>query len=162
MKLFTELQKIGKALLTPVAVLPAAGLLLALGNKLGIPLMEQTGGIIFSNLPLLFCVGVAVGLTNDGIAGLASIVAFLVMNTVMGITAGVTPEMIGQNPAYASIMGIPTLQTGVFGGLVAGVIAAIMFKKFYNIELPAYLGFFAGKRFVPIVTAGSSFIILRK
>lgn len=59
MKLFTELQKIGKALLTPVAVLPAAGLLLALGNKLGIPLMEQTGGIIFSNLPLLFCVGVA-------------------------------------------------------------------------------------------------------
>ena len=159
MKLFTELQKIGKALLTPVAVLPAAGLLLALGNKLGIPLMEQTGGIIFSNLPLLFCVGVAVGLTNDGIAGLASIVAFLVMNTVMGITAGVTPEMIGKNPAYASIMGIPTLQTGVFGGLVAGVIAAIMFKKFYNIELPAYLGFFAGKRFVPIITAAVAFII---
>ena len=159
MKLFSELQKIGKALLTPVAVLPAAGLLLALGNKLHIPLMEQTGGVIFANLPLLFCVGVAVGLANDGIAGLAAIVAFLVMNTTIGIVAGITSDMIGKNPAYASVMGIPTLQTGVFGGLVAGVIAAVMFKKFYNIELPAYLGFFAGKRFVPIVTALVAFII---
>ena len=159
MKIFTELQKIGKALLTPVAVLPAAGLLLALGNKFQIPLMEQTGGIIFANLPLLFCVGVAVGLTNDGIAALAAITAFLVMNVTMGLVAGVTADMIGKNPAYASVMGIPTLQTGVFGGLVAGILAAIMFKKFYNIKLPAYLGFFAGKRFVPIVTAAAAFLI---
>jgi PTS system D-glucosamine-specific IIC component len=162
MKAFKQLQKIGKALMTPVAILPAAGLLLAFGQPqvLNSPLMAEAGGIIFANLPLLFAVGSAIGLAGgDGVAALASIVAFLIMNITMGMVAGVTSEMIGTNPAYANVLGIPTLQTGVFGGIIAGVIAAIMFNKFYNIELPDFLGFFAGKRFVPIVTAVTAFVV---
>ncbi|MGL4944832.1 MAG: PTS transporter subunit EIIC, partial [Fusobacteriaceae bacterium] len=94
MKLFAQVQKIGKALMTPIAILPAAGLLLAFGNKLGIPMMENAGGIIFANLPLLFAVGAAIGLVGgDGIAALAAVVSILVMNVTVGMTAGVTPEM---------------------------------------------------------------------
>ncbi|RDY28565.1 PTS sugar transporter subunit IIA [Romboutsia weinsteinii] len=171
-KLFGVLQKIGKSLMLPVAILPAAGLLLGIGNALGseallaqlpglasgiLPLiasiMEGCGQIIFDNLPLLFAVGVAVGLTEgEGVAGLAAIVGFLVMNKAMGIMGGVTPEMTN-SPMYASVVGIPSIQTGVFGGIIIGIIAANLYKKFYKIELPQYLGFFAGKRFVPIATA---------
>ncbi len=162
MKGFGILQKIGKALMTPVALLPAAGLLLAFGqeNVLNIPIMAQAGGVIFANLPLLFAVGVGIGLAGgDGVAALASIVAFLIMNITMGSVAGVTAEMAATNPAYAEILGIPTLQTGVFGGIIAGIIGATMYNKFYKIELPPFLGFFAGKRFVPIVTAFLAFAV---
>lgn len=172
-KSFGVLQQVGKALMLPVALLPAAGLLLAFGNMFQNPqflgavpaldvawfqglarVMEQAGGIIFSNLALLFAVGVAVGLADgEGVAGLAAIVGFLIMNVTMGLIVGITPETVGSSKAYASVLGIPTLQTGVFGGIIVGVIAAQLYKKFYNIELPPYLGFFAGKRFVPIVTA---------
>jgi len=159
-KIFSEVQKVGKALMTPVAILPAAGLFLAFGNKLGIPLMEQAGGIIFANLPLLFAVGVAIGLVGgDGVAALASVVAILIMNTTMGIVSGAEAGIKAGNPAYAMVMGVPTLQTGVFGGLIAGIIAAICYKKFYKTELPPFLGFFAGKRLVPIVTAVVAFLI---
>lgn len=177
-KLFGVLQKVGKALMLPVALLPAAGILLGVSNALANPdiiarmpflandmvqlvvsIMENSGQIIFDNLPLLFAVGTAVGLTEgEGVAGLAAIVGFLVMNKSMGIMAGVTPDMMG-NPMYASVLGIPTLQTGVFGGIIIGIIAASLYKKFYKIELPQYLGFFAGKRFVPIVTAASAILI---
>lgn len=162
MKAFAKLQKIGKALMTPVAILPAAGLLLAFGqpNVLNSNLMAQAGGVIFGNLPLLFAVGSAIGLAGgDGVAGLASIVSLLIMNTVMGITTGAADQIAAGSKAYAMVLGIPTLQTGVFGGLVAGIIAAFMYNKFYKIELPAYLGFFAGKRFVPIATAAVSFLV---
>ena len=172
-KSFGILQQVGKALMLPVALLPAAGLLLAFGNAFQNPaaisimpfldnhvihamakIMEQAGGIIFSNLSLLFAVGVAVGLSGgEGVAGLAAIVGFLIMNVTMGIVTGITPDMIAGNPAYSSVLGIPTLQTGVFGGIIVGILAAQVYKRFYNIELPSYLGFFAGKRFVPIVTA---------
>ncbi|MBC2582854.1 glucose-specific PTS transporter subunit IIBC [Clostridium sp. DJ247] len=173
-KSFGVLQQIGKALMLPVALLPAAGLLLAFGNTFHQPqflntfpvlnahwfqvlatIMEQAGGIIFGNLSLLFAVGVAVGLAGgEGVAGLAAIVGFLIMNVTMGIVAGVTPEVLAtKDPSFASVVGIPTLQTGVFGGIIIGVIAAQLYKKFFNIELPSYLGFFAGKRFVPIVTS---------
>lgn len=184
-KLFGVLQKVGKALMLPVALLPAAGILLGVSNALANPeliakmpflandtfqlivsIMEKSGGIIFSNLPLIFAVGVAVGLTEgEGVAALAAIVGFLVMNTSMGIMAGATPELAGMvpgikaNPMYASVMGVPTLQTGVFGGIIMGVVSASLYKKFYKIELPQYLGFFAGKRFVPIVTAASAILI---
>lgn len=184
-KLFGVLQKVGKALMLPVALLPAAGILLGVSNALANPqlielmpfldnntfqliikIMENSGGVIFGNLALLFAVGVAVGLTEgEGVAGLAAIVGFLVMNTSMGIMAGVTPEMAGMvpgvkgNPMYAGVMGIPTLQTGVFGGIIIGIIAAGLYKKYYKLELPPYLGFFAGKRFVPIVTAASAILI---
>jgi len=160
MKAFKQLQKIGKALMTPVAILPAAGLFLAFGTKFNLPLMSQAGNIVFANLPLLFAVGAAIGLAGgDGVAGLAAVVAILIMNVTMGLVAGVTPDLVGTSPAYANVLGIPTLQTGVFGGLIAGIIAALMYKKFYNIELPDFLGFFAGKRFVPIATAVVAFIV---
>ncbi|MGL5347707.1 MAG: glucose-specific PTS transporter subunit IIBC [Peptostreptococcaceae bacterium] len=184
-KLFGVLQKVGKALMLPVALLPAAGILLGVSNALANPdivanvpflandvvqlvvkIMESSGQIIFDNLPLLFAVGTAVGLTEgEGVAGLAAIVGFLVMNKSMGIMAGVTPELAGMvpgikgNPMYASVLGIPTLQTGVFGGIIIGIVASGLYKKFYKIELPQYLGFFAGKRFVPIVTAASAILI---
>lgn len=163
MKLFAQVQKIGKALMTPVAILPAAGLFLAFGqpNVLNLPLMAEAGNIIFGNLPLLFAVGAAIGLVGgDGVAGLAAIVAILVMNTTMGIQTHAADQLAAGNTlAFAKVMGIPTLQTGVFGGLIAGIIAAVCYNKFYKTELPAFLGFFAGKRLVPIVTALVAFIV---
>ncbi len=160
MKAFAEIQKIGKALMTPVAILPAAGLFLAFGNKLNIPLMEQAGQIIFSNLPLLFAVGAAIGLVGgDGVAALSAVVAILIMNTTMGIVADASAGIAAGESAYGMVMGIPTLQTGVFGGLIAGIIAAVCYKKFYKTELPAFLGFFAGKRLVPIMTAVLAFLV---
>lgn len=170
---FGVLQKVGKALMLPVALLPAAGILLALGHALQNPqltdripflrldhivlisqIMEQSGSVVFSNLPLLFAVGVAVGLVGgDGVAGLAAIIGYLIMNVTIGTTLGITAEMTLADPGYVSVLGIPTLQTGVFGGIIVGVIAALLYKKYFTIQLPAYLGFFAGKRFVPIITA---------
>jgi glucose-specific phosphotransferase system IIBC component len=175
---FGVLQQIGKSLMLPVALLPAAGILLALGNAFQNPallnifpglehihgfaqVMEQAGGVIFGNLSLLFAVGVAVGLTGgEGVAGLAAIVGFLIMNVTIGLVAGITPEIVAsKNPAYAMVLGIPSLQTGVFGGIIVGILSSALYKRFYNIELPSYLGFFAGKRFVPIATALSALIL---
>jgi PTS system D-glucosamine-specific IIC component len=178
-KAFGVLQKVGKALMLPVAILPAAGILLAFGNALQNPtllekapflnngaiemiasVMEQSGGIIFGNLALLFAVGVAIGLAGgEGVAGLAAIVGFLIMNVTMGTVLGISAEDLKGSLEYASVLGIPTLQTGVFGGIIVGILAAAMYNKFYEIELPSYLGFFAGKRFVPIVTAASSLVL---
>jgi len=180
-KAFGILQKVGKSLMLPVALLPAAGLLLAFGNMFQNPeflasapffdagwfqmvakVMEQSGDVIFGNLALLFAVGVAVGLADgEGVAGLAAIVGFLIMNKTLGIVAGVTPDLIGgtAHPEFASVLGIPTLQTGVFGGIVIGITAAQLYKRYYKIELPSYLGFFQGKRFVPIVTAVAAIVI---
>jgi glucose PTS system EIICBA or EIICB component len=178
-KLFGVLQKVGKALMLPVAILPAAGILLAFGNALQNPtlldiapflhshgvemvasVMENAGNIIFSNLSLLFAVGVAIGLAGgDGVAGLAAIIGFLIMNVTMGTVLGIEPGDIKGSQEYASVLGIPTLSTGVFGGIIVGIIAAFMYNKFFRIELPSYLGFFAGKRFVPIATAASAVVL---
>lgn len=179
-KAFGVLQKVGKALMLPVAILPAAGILLALGTALQNPallhlapfldnhgvamvanIMGQAGSVIFGNLALLFAVGVAVGLAGgEGVAGLAAIVGFLIMNATMGTALGLTADSVTKNPnTYANVLGIPTLQSGVFGGIIVGILAASMYNKFFKIELPSYLGFFAGKRFVPIVTAASSVIL---
>lgn len=178
-RLFGVLQRVGKALMLPVAILPAAGLLLGIGNMLVNPdflqyapwldtawvqsaatVMMNAGQIVFTNLSLLFAVGVAVGLAGgEGVAGLAAIIGFLVMNVTMGSVIGVTPAMIGTDQAYASVLGIPTLATGVFGGIIVGVLAASMYRRFFKIELPPYLGFFAGKRFVPIMTAAASVLL---
>ncbi|MCA1029762.1 glucose-specific PTS transporter subunit IIBC [Bacillus timonensis] len=176
---FGTLQKVGKALMLPVAILPAAGILLAFGNALQNPallkripaleanwiqlisqVMEQAGGIVFANLALLFAVGVAIGLAGgEGVAGLAAIIGYLVMNITMSVLLGVSAEDIATDPSFANVLGTPTLQTGVFGGIIVGILAAYMYNKYYNIELPSYLGFFAGKRFVPIVTAVSALIL---
>ncbi|OLS37258.1 glucose-specific PTS transporter subunit IIBC [Bacillus sp. MRMR6] len=175
---FGVLQKVGKALMLPVALLPAAGILLALGAALRNPallelapfldnsgvslvasVMQNAGDIVFGNLPLLFAVGVAVGLAGgEGVAGLAAIIGYLIMNVTMGTVLGITADEVnGLN--FASILGVPTLQTGVFGGIIVGIIAAGLYNKFFEIELPSYLGFFAGKRFVPIITAGAAVLL---
>ena len=152
---FGFLQKIGKSLMLPVSVLPVAGILLGVGSAKFALLpdvvsatMAQSGSAIFGNLALIFAIGVALGLTNnDGVAALAAVVGFAVLVATMGVFAGVL------GIETKEIMGIPSIETGVFGGILIGGIAAALFNRFYRIELPPYLGFFAGKRFVPIVTA---------
>ena len=139
----------------PVSVLPVAGILLGVGSAkfAWLPsvvsnVMAQAGGAVFGNLPLIFAIGVALGLTaNDGVAALAAVVGFAVMVATMGVMA----PLVGYEPR--PIMGIPSIETGVFGGILIGAIAAILFNRFYRVQLPPYLGFFAGKRSVPILTA---------
>ena len=152
---FGWLQKIGKSLMLPVSVLPVAGILLGVGSAKFVWLpsvvsnvMAQAGGAVFGNLPLIFAIGVALGLTgNDGVAALAAVVGFAVMVATMGVMA----PLVGYEPR--PIMGIPSIETGVFGGILIGAVAAILFNRFYRVQLPPYLGFFAGKRSVPILTA---------
>ena len=163
----------------PVALLPAAGLLMGIGTLLQNPniinnipmlsgetfqlmanIMSSSGDIVFSNLPLIFAVGVAIGMSNgDGVAALAAIVSFLIMNMTIGITARVDLLQVDTNPMYDMVLGIPTLQTGVFGGILIGMVSAIIYQKFYTIKLPEFLGFFSGKRFVPIVAAIAGVLI---
>ena len=152
---FSYLQKIGKCMMLPVSVLPVAGILLGVGSanfpwlpQIVSQIMAQSGGAIFSNLPLLFAIGVAIGLTdNDGVAALASTVGFAVFLATMGVSAKL------RGIETATNMGIPTIETGVFGGIIVGLIAASVYSRFYKVRLPDYLGFFAGKRSVPIITA---------
>jgi PTS system glucose-specific IIC component len=152
---FSYLQKIGKCMMLPVSVLPVAGILLGVGSanfswlpQIVSQIMAQSGGAIFANLPLLFAIGVAIGLTdNDGVAALASTVGFAVFLATMGVCAKL------RGIETATNMGIPTIETGVFGGIIVGLIAASVFSRFYKVQLPTYLGFFAGKRSVPIITA---------
>ncbi|MCW8330805.1 PTS glucose transporter subunit IIBC [Photobacterium sp. SDRW27] len=144
--LFANLQKVGKALMLPVSVLPVAGILLGVGaaNFSWLPdvvsqIMEQAGGSVFGQMPLLFAVGVALGFTNnDGVAGLAAIVGYGIMAATLAV--------------MASVMGVDKIDTGVLGGILVGGVAAWAFNRFFRIQLPDYLGFFAGKRFVPIMT----------
>lgn len=152
---FSLLQKIGKCMMLPVSVLPVAGILLGVGSanfwwlpKIVSEVMAASGNAVFANLPLLFAIGVAIGLTeNDGVAALAGTVGFVVFLAAMGVCAKL------RGIETVSIMGIPSIETGVFGGIIVGLIAAAVFNRFYKVQLPAYLGFFAGKRSVPIITA---------
>ncbi len=157
---FGTLQKIGRALMLPVAVLPVAGILLGVGSAgfsfipdLISNIMAQAGGAVFGNLPIIFAIGTAIGLTeNDGVSSVAAVVGYVVMLGTMGVMA----NMLNIEPS--SIMGIDSIDTGVFGGIIAGVLAATMFNRYYKIKLPEYLGFFAGKRFVPIATGIAAII----
>src|SRR5687768_15125393 len=152
---FGWLQKIGKSLMLPVSVLPAAGILLGVGSAkfTWLPatvssVMAQAGGAVFGNLPLIFAIGVALGLTGtDGVAALAAVGGFAVMLATMGVMA----PLVGYEPKQ--IMGLASIETGVFGGILIGAVAAILFNRYYRLQLPAYLGFFSGKRSVPIMTA---------
>ncbi len=151
---FGVLQQIGKALMLPVAVLPVAGLLLGIGasNFSFLPdivsqVMAKGGDAIFGNLPIIFAVGVALGLAkNDGVAAIAAVVGYYVMTATLSVMAVFlhVPVLAGKT--------VPTIDTGVFGGIIIGAIAASLFNRYFRIQLPSYLGFFAGKRFVPIVT----------
>ena len=152
---FAFLQKIGKSLMLPVALLPAAGILLGVGSaEFAIfpdvvnNLMKAAGGAIFGNLALLFALGVSLGLTkNDGVSALSAAVGYAVMVGTMGVTA----TLLGLETQ--TVLGMESMDTGVFGGILVGGMAAFLFNKYYRISLPPYLGFFAGKRFVPIVTS---------
>jgi len=152
---FSVLQKVGKAMMLPVSVLPVAGILLGVGsaNFSWLPdalsqVMAAAGSAIFGNLPLLFAIGVVIGLTeNDGVAALAGTVGYVVYLATLGVCAKL------RGIETKTIMGIPSIETGVFGGIIVGLIAAWAFNRFFKIKLPSYLGFFAGKRAVPIITA---------
>ena len=152
---FSLFQKIGKCMMLPVSVLPVAGILLGVGSAhfswLPEPIsnvMATSGSAIFGALPVLFAVGVAIGLTeNDGVSALAGMVGYVVFLAAMGTFAA----LLGIETKV--LMGIPSIETGVFGGILVGLIAAAVFNRFYRLQLPSYLGFFAGKRSVPIITA---------
>lgn len=158
---FAFLQKIGKSLMLPVAVLPIAGLLFGIGKQ-HLPflpdglsdVMAQSGGAIFGNLPIIFAVGTALGLAvNDGVAALSAVVGYVVMLATMGVVG----KLLGSD--LKDIMGIKSIDTGVFGGIWIGIISAWLFNRFYRVELPPYLGFFSGKRSVPILTAFAAVIL---
>ncbi|MEJ2762681.1 N-acetylglucosamine-specific PTS transporter subunit IIBC [Photobacterium sp. MCCC 1A19761] len=137
MNILGYMQKLGKALMLPIAVLPVAGLLLRLGQAdvFDIPFMAQAGGAIFGQLPLLFGIGIAIGLSKDGAgaAGLAGAVAYFVLD--------VTAKTID-----------PSINMSFFGGIIAGIIAGHSYNRFHMTSLPPWLGFFAGKRLVPIMS----------
>ncbi len=157
---FAVLQKIGKALMLPVSVLPVAGILLGIGSAhfavlpdLVSNVMAQSGGAIFGIMAIMFAIGVALGLTNnDGVSALAAVVGYVVLLATLGVMAKVL------NVESKELMGIVSIDTGVFGGILVGAIAATLFNRYYRIQLPPYLGFFAGKRFVPIATAFAAIV----
>lgn len=138
------LQRIGKALMLPIAVLPAAGLLLRFGQPdlLNIPFIANAGNAIFSNLALIFAIGVAMGFAkdNNGAAALSGAIGYLVLQ--QGTIA------IDKN-----------INMGVLGGIIAGIIAGLLYNRFHNVKLPEWLGFFSGRRFVPIITSLSMVIL---
>ncbi|SAK39622.1 phosphotransferase system, IIBC component [Caballeronia pedi] len=141
---FAKMQRLGRALMLPIAVLPVAGLLLRLGQPdvFNIKMIADAGDAIFTNLPLLFAIGVAVGFAkdNNGTAGLAGAIGYLIEVAVM--------KDINDK-----------LNMGVLSGIIAGVIAGYMYNRFKDIKLPEYLAFFGGKRFVPIITGVTCLIL---
>lgn len=175
---FDLFQRVGKSFMVIISLLPAAGILLGIGTTLQSPylleylpfldngfwqttasLMKGAGNAIFKNLGVLFAIGIA-GSWTGGKAGasIAAFVGYIVMHTVIGIVLGVTPETVSQ-PGYTTELGIPTLQVGVFGGIIMGFVAAALYKKFHDFKMPEMLSFFGGTRFVPIVTAGASIVM---
>ncbi|GGJ26832.1 glucose-specific PTS transporter subunit IIBC [Deinococcus roseus] len=172
-RLFGGLQQVGKALMLPVAVLPAAGLLVGIGTHAAsnhwLPegaasIMLSSGNAILHNIPLLFAVGVATGLTaGEGVAALAALVGFLVMVSTMGSIADLTgfdavKTSFGKS-FMTQVMGVKTIDTGVFGGMLIGILAAVLYNRYHTIKLHPALGFFSGKRFIPILTALSAVLI---
>src|SRR5205823_5114754 len=142
---FAYLQRIGRALMLPIAVLPAAAILLRFGQPdlLNIPWMADAGDAIFSNLPLLFAVGVAAGFTADvGTAAVAGAVGYWVFSKVL-VDIGVL--VYGKDEA---------LNTAVLGGIMMGLVAAALYERYHSIRLPEWLAFFGGRRFVPIMMFG--------
>ncbi|MBE9506541.1 MAG: PTS transporter subunit EIIC, partial [Chloroflexi bacterium] len=136
---------IGRSLMLPIAVLPAAGLLLRFGQAdlLNIPWLADAGGAIFGNLPLLFAVGVAIGFTADvGTAGIAGAVGYWVFTKVL---VDISSSVYGEAGAEVNM--------GVLAGILMGLLAAFLYERYHTIKLPEWLAFFGGKRFVPIITS---------
>lgn len=148
------LQKVGRALMLPVSVLPVAGLLFGLGSaELGLfpdavaSLLARAGGAVFASLPLLFAVAVAVGLSeDDGAAALAGVVGYVVLVATLGAAAAL------RGLPTTRVLGFESIETGVFGGILVGLLAAALFRRLSRVALPAWLGYFGGTRLVPIAT----------
>lgn len=184
-KFFGVLQRVGRSFMLPIAILPVAGLLLGVGSsftnettletyRLGwllgngtflhglLVIMSKVGSVVFDNLPILFAVGVAIGMAKaeKEVAAISSVIAYLVMNTaiyaMLVISGKISDngEIIGDmlGGTVASACGIPTLQMGVFGGIIVGLGVAALHNRFYKTTLPNSLAFFSGTRFVPIIS----------
>ena len=178
-KIFGVLQRVGRSFMLPIALLPVAGLLLGIGSSFTnetmlaaygldsvihpgtliytiLDVMSQTGNAVFNNLALLFAMGVAIGMARKEkeVAALSGAVAYIIMNTAIQamINAAGGVEAMPAN-STTTMLGITTLQMGVFGGIVVGLGVAALHNKFYKIELPQVLAFFGGTRFVPIVSS---------
>nr|WP_245345394.1 PTS transporter subunit EIIC [Halobacillus andaensis] len=164
--------------MVPVALLPAAGILLGFGAALTGPLadsltflqnetiqfigegMSDIGISIFDNLAIIFAIGVAIGLTNgSGIAALAALLGYVIMNKTISFALGITPEMVEESGEYGMAVGIPTLETGVLGGIIVGLLAVWIYNKFHEFDPPEVLGFFAGDRSVGIAMVFSSIFL---
>ncbi|WP_061568140.1 glucose-specific PTS transporter subunit IIBC [Caldibacillus debilis] len=180
---FEKAQQFGKSFMLPIAVLPAAGLLLGIGGALSNPntvkaypfldiawlqgiftIMSSAGNIIFANLAILFAIGVAVGLakTDKGTAGLAGMLGFLVMNATISALLTITGQVNTENPAsvgQGSVLGIHSLETGVFGGVICGILVAWLHNRYNKKQLPQFLGFFSGSRFVPIISSFAAILL---
>ena len=184
-KIFGVLQRVGRSFMLPIALLPVAGLLLGIGSSftnattietyhLGkfiyeggvlytiLDIMSKTGSAVFDNLALLFAMGVAIGMAKKEkeVAALSGAIAYIVMNTTISalITAKGGVEAMAEN-STTSVLGITTLQMGVFGGIIVGLGVAALHNKFYKTELPQVLSFFGGTRFVPIVSTVTYLIV---
>ncbi len=178
-KIFGVLQRVGRSFMLPIALLPIAGLLLGIGSsftnattietyKLGgiiyeggilytiLDIMAKTGSAVFDNLALLFAIGVAIGMAKKEkeVAALSGAVAYLIMHTAISalIMAHGGVESMAEN-STTTALGIPTLQMGVFGGIIVGLGVAALHNRFYKIRLPQVLSFFGGTRFVPIISS---------
>jgi len=184
-KIFGVLQRVGRGFMLPIAILPIAGFLLGLGSSftnetmietyglgaiLGdgtvlhalLVIMNKVGSAVFDNLPLIFAVGVAIGMAKreKEVAALSAVIAYLVMNTGVNAMLQLTGKILEDGSISSDVLagtvttvcGILTLQMGVFGGIIVGLGVAALHNKFYKIELPNALSFFGGTRFVPIVS----------
>lgn len=178
-KIFGILQRVGRSFMLPIAILPVAGLLLGIGSSftnetmletyglmriLGpgtifaavFGVMSEAGNVVFANLPILFAMGVAIGMAKKEkeVAALSAAIAFFIMhasiNALITINGGTEAMLAG---AVTSVCGITSLQMGVFGGILVGLGVAALHNRFYKIELPQVLSFFGGSRFVPIISA---------
>ena len=184
-KIFGVLQRVGRSFMLPIALLPVAGLLLGVGSSFTNPTMLQTYGLdsviypgtviytvldimnqcgsaVFGNLALLFAMGVAIGMAKKEkeVAALSGAIAYIVMNTAISalISAKGGVEAMAANTT-TSMLGITTLQMGVFGGIIVGLGVAALHNRFYKIQLPQVLSFFGGTRFVPIVSTAVFLVV---
>ena len=178
-KAFSVFQRVGRSFMLPIALLPIAGLLLGIGSSFTnetmlatygltgvihkgtviymiLDIMSKTGSAVFDNLPLLFAMGVAIGMAKKekAVAALSGAVAYLVMNTAISALIAAKGGVQAMAPnSTTTMLGITTLQMGVFGGIIVGLGVAALHNRFYEIQLPQVLSFFGGTRFVPIISA---------
>lgn len=178
--IFGEIQRISGSLMLPIALLPAAGLMMGIGFALtnetllslapffgnafwsGVAsLFQNCSNAIFGNLPVIFAIGVAAGLSdNDASAGLSALVCYFITHTTISMVLGIDAQALADNPyVYTTTLGINSLQCGPFGGIVIGYVCYLIYKRFHDTKLPDYLGFFQGKRLVPILCSAAGLIL---